>query len=146
MLDAIHNTQAAVSKWKVAKKAKVIGRMALQKKEILNKNYGIDESTADKMEAEENIKCLLPNSKSIIYWHRLMRLLTLYLVFIYVFRVCLLSFSHDFLFYIEIVMQACFLVDIIINFFLAYYERDELVTDLKSIVTHYPLEDRIHQY
>jgi len=139
MLDAIDKTQAAVSKWKVAKKAKVIGRMALQKKEILNKNYGIDESTADKMEAEENIKCLLPNSKSIIYWHRLMRLLTLYLVIVYVFRVCLLSFSKDFLFYIEIVMQACFLVDIIINFFLAYYERDELVTDLKSIVTHYCL-------
>jgi len=66
-----------------------------------------------------------------------MKLLTLYLVFIYVFRVCFLPFSTDFLYYIEIVMQGCFLVDTGINFFLAYYERDELVTDLRSIMTHY---------
>ena len=132
-------TLAFQSKWKVARKARVFGRMAIQKKEILSKNYGIDESTADKTETEEKIRCILPDNIYIIYWHRFIRILTLYLGFVYIFRVCLLGYKYDALFYIEIVMQSCFSIDVILNFFLAYHERDDLVTDLKSIVIHYLL-------
>jgi len=128
------------SKWRlVAGKAKVMGRIAVQKKNILSTNYGIDENTADKEQEAENTRCILPNNRYYKKWRLLIRILTFYVLFIYIYRVSILSFEVDFLYIFEIFMQSCFLIDTVLNFITAYYDLDDLVTDLKTIMIHYAL-------
>ena len=128
---------AQSSRWRsLAKKAKVIGKLSLQNRDNLNKKYGINELSDQTLNYKKTFY-ILPDATYIKYWKLFVSLMDLYLLSLYVYRVCLLPLRVNHYLYIEIIMQGCFLFDTIINFFLAYYEQDDLVTDLKTIVIKY---------
>jgi len=81
---------------------------------------------------------IAPNTKFAFFWKTLKALMVTYNLLIVPYRVSFDNFAH-FLTVIDYVMDAVFVVDIILNFFFAFNRRTKIVKDFKSIAIHYIL-------
>jgi len=79
----------------------------------------------------------MPDNKYKKIWDLLIVYHLLYTAFLVPYQVVFVNETSDFSFIYSIWMDGCFLIDIVLTFFTALLEDHQMITDHKSIASHY---------
>mgnify|MGYP000936582862 CR=1 FL=1 len=123
---------------KMSMKHRVFGKLLNLNRQINNEIYGMDDRNLDEEVVQKNFYSIDPKNRLKRCWDVVVIIYTVYLALIYTFIIAFVDTISKGVLIINLGMSSVFLVDLILNFFTAYHDEDEIaIRDLPSIMLHY---------